>query len=62
MSGIIIGRPRSAIRQVLTEPTQRAKLTGHLLHEIDEILQKPEDQWSQREFHFLWHCGARCDD
>lgn len=60
--GVIIHRPRVVIRQILEEPLNRHKIPAHKHSHVDEILSRDEEEWTQQEFHFLWHCGSLCDD
>lgn len=59
--GVIIIRPRAVIRQVLSEPLNRSKLSNIQLEHIDAILLKNDEDWTDFEFHYLWHCGSMCD-
>lgn len=60
--GSIIIRPKAAIRQVLTEQTNRPYLSPHRLATVDAILAKEDASISKPEFAFLWKCGAQIQD
>lgn len=60
--GIIIHRPRSVPRPVLSEPTNRTYVPPAKLARVDAILLKEDDEFTSDEVHFLLRVCGEIDD
>ena len=59
---IVIIRPRSVVRGVLTEPTNRTYVSEGKLARVDAVLEKTEDEFTSDEYHFLSRICGEIDD